>query len=580
MQPPMDLRVERNIAVPMRDGVVLRADVFRPEPDGRYPVLLCRTPYSKAFPAFADWLDPIRAASAGYVVVIQDVRGRFDSEGLFRPFHQEIDDGFDSVEWAARQPWSNGRVGMYGPSYLGATQWLAASAQAPNLQAIFPSLTASDYFDGWTFQGGAFALSFNIMWTAIALAVPELDRTSLPASEASAVRNQVFSVVFDHWPAFRHLPVRDLAAFAHDALVPFYREWLDHPQRDDFWESIDIEHAHPRIHTPALNLGGWFDIFVRGTLRNFTGMRANGPTGVARHGQRLLVGPWIHGAGLGGRAGQTAFGQSATIAAGDLHLRWFDRWLRDADNGVDREPPVRVFTMGVNRWQTFAAWPPPAARPTPYYLHGNGSAATANGDGVLSPDLPGDEPPDSLVYDPADPCPTVGGALYDSPMDLPAGQWDQSRIEARHDVLCYTSPILDGDFEVTGDVSAHLWVASSARDTDFTAKLVDVQPDGTPLNICDGIVRARYRAGFGMPVLLSPGIPAELTIDLAGTSHTFLTAHRVRIEVSSSNFPRFDRNTNTGGVIALDARPAVATNTVFHDRRHPSCIILPVVEHP
>lgn len=575
----LNIRVERNVAIPMRDGTTLRADVFRPEPEGRYPVLLSRTPYNKSMSGLAyNWFAPIRPASEGYVVVIQDVRGRFESEGRFNPFHQELDDGFDTVEWAARQTWSNGRVGMYGISYLGATQWLAAASQPPNLQAIFPSFTGSDFYDGWTYQGGAFELAFNLTWCAILLGIPELARAQVSDAERQQFAASLLQIAGDHWPMMRHLPVSDIPTFAHDVVAPYYKEWLQHPTRDAFWGPITVEAAHPKIHTPAYNLGGWFDLFIRGTLRNFSGMRANGPTDAARDGQKLIVGPWAHGTQLTTTTGHTLFGGSAQLLLEDLHMRWFDHWLKDVDNGLDREPPVRVFAMGENRWRDYSAWPPPEAVPTRYYLHSNGNAATARGDGALSLDLPAAEPADRFTYDPLDPTPTRGGSLFPMPLDVPPGQFDQSAVEARADVLCYTTPVLEKPVELTGPVEVHLWAASTARDTDFTAKLVDVQPDGTALNLCDGILRARYRSSFEAPALLVPGEPVELAIDLAGTCNVFLPGHRIRLEVSSSNFPRFDRNMNTGLDIATDATHIVATNTVLHDANHPSHVLLPVVE--
>jgi putative CocE/NonD family hydrolase len=339
----VDIRVERNVAVPMRDGTMTRADVFRPEPEGRYPVLLCRTPYDKSAANISyGWLQPIRPASEGYVVVIQDVRGRFQSEGTFRPFHQELADGFDTVEWCARQPWSNGRVGMYGLSYLGATQWLAAAAQPPNLQAIFPGLTGSDFFDGWTYQGGAFLLSFNLVWTAVFLAIPEVARYGLSEAGARDALAGLYGVAFDSWPALRHLPLAEVPAFANEVVAPYFREWLAHPARDAYWDAVSIENDHPRIHAPAFNLGGWFDLFIRGTLRNFRGMRADGPTEIARGGQKLMVGPWAHSTQLGATAGHSIFGSAAQVLVEDLQMRWFDHWLRDARlERVRRLAPAR-----------------------------------------------------------------------------------------------------------------------------------------------------------------------------------------------------------------------------------------------
>ncbi len=575
----MDIRVERNVAVPMRDGTVLRADVFRPEPEGRYPVLLSRTPYDKTSNGVSyGWMQPIRPASEGYVVVVQDVRGRFASEGTFKPFHQEIADGFDTVEWAARQPWSNGRVGMYGLSYLGATQWLAAASQPPNLQAIFPGVTASDYYDGWTYQGGAFILGFNLMWAHTAFALPEVMRGDIPDSEKQEILRGIYGVAFNHWPALKHLPLAELASIADPRVATYYKDWLAHPTRDDFWEAVNIEAHHPRIHTPALNLGGWYDLFIRGTLRNFSGMRSDGATDIARNGQRLVVGPWSHGTALQARTGNRVFGAAAALLLDELHLRWFNHWLKDEPNGVDRDAPVRVFTMGEDAWREYSEWPPAEAQEVSYYLHSNGAANTARGDGVLSTDGPGSERPDHFVYDPLNPCPTVGGALFPSPNDVPPGAFDQTPVEQRPDVLCYSTDVIQRPVRVVGPVRARIWMQSSATDTDFTAKLVDVEPDGTAWNLCDGMVRARYHAGFSSASPLPAG-PVELEIDLAGTANLFRAGHRIRLEISSSNFPRFDRNTNTGANIATDASIEVAFNTVLHDSTHPSRLVLFEVPH-
>lgn len=567
----MDIHVERNVAIPMRDGTLLRADVFRPAPEGEYPVLLTRLPYGKSTANLAyGWLQPIRPASEGYVVVIQDVRGRWASEGEFRPFEQEVNDGFDSVEWCASQPWSNGRVGMYGYSYYGATQWLAAMSQAPNLQCIFPGLTASDFYDGWTYRGGAFELGFNLTWTAALLAPPEITRLGLSPEEARAALAAVGGTVMDPWPALRTLPVGSIAAF-DSGVSPYFNEWLDRPDRDAFWDNVSIEGAHSRVRVPAFNLGGWYDLFIRGTLRNFAGMRSNGATPIARDGQKLLVGPWSHGSVLGANTGARCFGPAAQVLLEDLQMRWFDRWLKDIENGIDTEPPVRVFTMGANRWDTFSEWPPAESWPVRYYLHSAGGAATLNGDGTLSTSSPDDERADHFLYDPLNPCPTNGGALFPLPVDLPPGPFDQSGVEQRPDVLCYTTLPLEAEVQVTGTIEVTLWVASTATSTDFTAKLVDVLPDGTAYNLTDGVTRVRFQGPAGQP--------AQVTIDLAGTSNVFRPGHRVRLEVSSSNFPRFDRNTNRGDVIAADAGVEVATNTVFHDDAHPSHITLPVVTH-
>jgi putative CocE/NonD family hydrolase len=292
----------------------------------------------------------------------------------------------------------------------------------------------------------------------------------------------------------------------------------------------------------------------------------------------LLVGPWSHSTQLAARVGNRTFGPSAQVLLDDIHQRWFDHWLKDVPNGVEQEKPVRLFMMGANQWRDFSDWPPPDARVSKLYLHSNGEANGAGGDGALTGEMPGDEQPDRYSYDPTDPVPTVGGPLFPSPVDVPPGPFDQSSVERRPDVLCYTTPPLERDVTVAGPVSVELWIASTARDTDFTAKLVDVEPDGTAWNLCDGILRARYRDGFDRVTLLDPGTPVRISVDLAGTANVFRQGHRIRLEVSSSNFPRFDRNTNTGRVIATDGEHVVARNTVYHEAARPSSLTLFVVD--
>jgi putative CocE/NonD family hydrolase len=579
MPDSVSLRVETNLPVKMRDGVVLYADLYRPDSPGPFPVALQRTPYDKGAAGSMTNLDPMKAARNGYAVVIQDTRGRYTSEGEFYAFRDEINDGYDTVEWAAAQPWSTGKVGMYGASYVGATQWLAAVARPPHLAAIVPNVTASNYHEGWAYQGGAFELGFNVSWTLLQLTLANFGALSSAKSVPTEKRRDLIDAVNDMELSFRHLPTKDLPQL-QGGLADYYYDWLAHPEFDDYWKNLCIEDNHPRLNVPAYNIGGWYDIFLGGTIRNFLGMRANGGSDDAKRGQKLLIGPWQHGSRGGSVVGDHYFGLAADAMAADLdgvHFRWFDYWLKGIDNGVLDEPPVRVFVMGDNVWREEQEWPLARVQNTSYYLHSQGKANSSSGDGSLSPEAPGEEPPDVYLYNPADPVPTRGGGLCCNPYFAANGAFDQQDIEARPDVLVYSTPPLERDLEVTGPVTVTLWAATSQTDTDFTAKLVDVCEDGCARNLTDGIIRARYRDSSSQPSFLEPGRAYEYTIDLWATSNVFQRGHRIRVEISSSNFPRFDRNTNTGNVIAGDAEFKPALQTVMHDAQHPSHITLPVV---
>jgi putative CocE/NonD family hydrolase len=579
MPDSVSLRVETNLPVKMRDGIVLYADVYRPDSPGPFPVALQRTPYDKGAAGSMTNLDPMKAARNGYAVVIQDTRGRYTSEGEFYAFRDEINDGYDTVEWAAAQPWSTGKVGMYGASYVGATQWLAAVARPPHLAAIVPNVTASNYHEGWAYQGGAFELGFNVSWTLLQLTLANFGALSSAKSVPTEKRRDLIDAVNDMELSFRHLPTKDLPQL-QGGLADYYYDWLAHPEFDDYWKNLCIEDNHPRLNVPAYNIGGWYDIFLGGTIRNFLGMRANGGSDDARRGQKLLIGPWQHGSRGGSVVGDHYFGLAADAMAADLdgvHFRWFDYWLKGIDNGVLDEPPVRVFVMGDNVWRDEQEWPLARAQNTSYYLHSQGKANSSSGDGSLSPEAPGEEPPDVYLYNPADPVPTRGGGLCCNPYFAANGAFDQQDIEARPDVLVYSTAPLERDLEVTGPVTVTLWAATSQTDTDFTAKLVDVCEDGCARNLTDGIIRARYRDSSSNASFVEPGRVYHYTIDLWATSNVFQRGHRIRVEISSSNFPRFDRNTNTGNVIAGDAEFKPALQTVMHDAQHPSHITLPVV---
>ncbi len=552
--------IEKNVPATMRDRTVLRADVYHPRAPGRFPALLQRTPYSK---------NPARAAKEfselaghGFVVVVQDTRGRYMSDGVARP-HDEAEDGFDTIAWVAQLPYVNGKVGMFGGSYLATTQLLAATLKPPALVALFPASSYASRYD-MVFQGGAFYLSDGLSWN-LGQAVdvrrrvltPQLDRdgpVGLSDAESKEFRQQWL------W----HVPLKSIDALEIRKYAPGYFQMLAHPSYDDYWRTFDVAARHDQFQVPAYHLTGWYDTLLTGTLRNFTGLRAHAATEQARRYQRLVIGPWTHARPTleSTKIGDVDFGPHAGLDSQALMLRWFAFWLQGGDRAMIENAPVRIFVMGENRWRDEQEWPLARARSTPYFLGGNG---------MLSLESSGGESADRFVYDPADPVPTGAQGGYSR---TPS---DQRDIEKRKDVLGYSTEPLREAIEITGPIIVKLWAASSARDTDFTAKLVDVFPDGTARALTDGILRARYRDSKTQPALLTPGQPVEITIDVGATSNLFKAGHRIRVDISSSNFPRFDRNPNTGSVFGEDSKLLRAEQTVLHDTKHPSQIVLPVV---
>jgi putative CocE/NonD family hydrolase len=569
--------LQMNVPVKMRDGVVLRADVYRPEAKGEFPVLLERTPYNKQ--AHANF--GVQAASSGYIVVMQDVRGRFTSEGEWYPFKYESEDGYDTVEWAAALPYANGQVGMLGASYNGATQMLAAIAHPPHLAGICPVITASNYHDGWTYQGGAFELWFNGSWATL-LAQDTAHRYLQSVTDATEGDQ---TLPLSQYPLFNL--TTDLEKSGLTAkFAPYYLDWLAHPTFDDYWRRWSIEDHYADIQVPALTVAAWYDIFQGGALRNYMGMKMHAGNEAARQNQRLAVLIGGH-SGPGRKVGDTDFGPAADVTYDDITLSWYDFLFKGIKNDLSRQKPVRLFVMGANVWREEEAWPLARAIMTKYHLHSGGLANSIQGNGSLSEAGPTSETPDQYVYDPANPVPTTGGPLccdnsryplWSHASDhLPAGPQDQRSVELRKDVLIYSAAAFVHDTEVTGPVSLELYAKSSALDTDFTAKLVDVSPNGTAHNLTEGIVRARYRDSQVTPAMLVPGQFYKFTIDLWSTSNVFLAGHTLRLEISSSNFPRFDRNLNTGEDPRNAVRSLKATNTIAHDREHPSALILPIV---
>jgi putative CocE/NonD family hydrolase len=579
----VDLLISKNVQVPMRDGVQLATDVYRPAVDGRYPTIVNRLPYDKELPIVNFSFDVLRAARAGYAVVVQDSRGRYQSEGSFVPFADEAADGADTIEWAAAQSWSTGEVGMVGGSYFGATQWLAATQSPPALRAIAPFVTTDQYYESWAYQGGAFQLGFNLHWCLFSLGLGEVLRQITAGSAKPERLAELVEAIDDNDALYRRLPLVDMPELA--GLADYYQDWLAHPAYDEYWQADAPRESWSRITVPALNMGGWYDLFLKGTIANYLGMKEHGGSEQARGLQRLVIGPWAHGP-LSGWYPQRNFGFLSGTDAHDItgmQLRWFDQHLRGEDEGLEGDKPVQIFVMGADEWRDEVDWPLPGTEYVDWYLSSDGRANTAAGDGRLSPGGPVDSPEDVYLYDPRDPVPTVGGPTFLPGLfvGVNAGPRDQREVERRHDVLSYTSEPLTEQLTVIGPVELVLYASSSARDTDFTAKLIDVAPDGTAVNLADGILRARYRDSLSEPTLLAPGQVYQLRIDLVATANVFAAGHRVRLDVSSSNFPRFDRNTNTGGTIAAEGIDDVvqAVNRVHHTTTHPSRLVLPVIMH-
>jgi putative CocE/NonD family hydrolase len=563
-----------------RDGVTLRADVYRPAAPGRFPVLLSRLPYNKNLrprPGDIDYF-----VERGYGVIMQDTRGRFSSDGdEYYALIWEMPDGYDAVEWAASLPWADGNVGTMGQSYLGATQYLLAPSRPPHLKAMFPVSAAADFHQCWVYHtGGAFEFGWQIPY-AILMARDSLERQDLTAQLLATLERDLIPAptpfaqpLSDQ--AYRRLP---LMAWG-DLLRPVARyltDYLRHPEDGPYWWAINVERQHANINTPMYHVTSWYDIFLRGGLAHFCGLRQHAMSAAARTQQKILIGPWAHRfpytSPTSQGTGDIDFSPNARIELHETQLRWFDYYLKGINTGILEEAPVKIFVMGENVWRNEQEWPLTRTHYIPYYLHSQGQANSLRGDGRLDPVVPGEEPPDRYVYDPNEPVPTCGG----NTLIIPMGVQDQRQVETRQDVLVYTSVPLTTPLEVTGPLVVTLFAASSAPDTDFTAKLVDVRPDGYAQNLADGIIRARYRTSRMLPTLLTPDHVYELTIDLWATSHVFLPGHSLRLEIASSNFPRFDRNLNTGEDQATGIRWQTAEQTIFHDQRYPSHILLPVI---
>lgn len=568
------VRIDHDVPMQTRDGVTLRADVFRPDDSARRPAILSRTPYDKRNSWNSAYLDGVQAARAGYAYVIQDVRGRFASEGDYLPGQPEGKDGYDAVEWVASEPWCDGTVGMTGSSYLGRIQWQTALEQPPSLKAIAPAVIAAGPVSEWR-RAGVLDFEANVSWFSF-MAVEMVNRLEHQGQDVTEIRPMLERARRNIDEVLEFLPFKDVPHFnfpgiregfqarSSDALPPGIKT------EDDFFWDVS------RVTVPCFHAGGWYDIYSGSLFTAFNLMRERGGSDAARRGQHLLCGPWVHAGQLLAFNGGLHFGPTAN-AAGALaparQLAFFDRYLRGREVEI---PAVRYFVMGRNEWRDAEAWPLPETRWTRFHLSSGGHAQTAAGDGRLTHNAPGAEPPDRYLYDPRFPTPTTGGRNLPTGRLVP-GPLDQTHVERRPDILCYTTPELTEEMEITGPIALHLYASTSAIDTDFVAKLVDVYPDGAAYNIAEGVIRARYRNGLLSPAPVVPGEVNAYVIDMANVSNVFRKGHRLRLDVASSNFPRIDRNMNTGNPFGEDAEGVPAVQTVYHDAIYPSHLLLPVI---
>jgi len=565
-RPSNEIRIQRHIAVTMRDGVKLYVDLYLPAAPGRYPTIVWRTPYGVQRDGSHEAL--IRFAMNGYAVVAQDVRGRYESEGIWEPFRNEGKDGFDTIEWAAVQPFSNGKVATEGGSYNGHNQWQAATLNPPHLVAAFPALASTNIYANWLTMGGAFRLSFNYGWGVVRMPnrimLPQYWHTEAYAPEELKYENILM-----------HLPLKDGDLMSAGTAVQHYRDWIKHESYDDYWKSISDEEHFDKITVPVHTSGGWFDIFLGGTINGYVGMKNKGATPEARAGARMIIGPWGHGPTQS--FGGIDFTPAANVNQFETELRFFDYHLKGIKNGLEAEAPVKLFYMGVNKWRSEKDWPIPGTQYKELYLTSKGAANSVRGDGELSFKKPAASGVDTYRYDPQNPVPTTGGNNCCGTPTL-AGPRDQRQLERREDIVVYTSEFLQNALTIAGPVNVKLFASTDGPDTDWMIKLVDVYPDDTAMPVSEGILRAKFREGLDKIRLLTPNQVVEYTIELTATANVFKPGHRIRVDITSSNFPQFDRNPNTGEALGNSATIRVAQQSIHHGGSRLSHILLPVVQ--
>ena len=560
----------------MRDGIVLHADIHRPDTIDKYPAIITRTPYDriKSFSTQGSgYMDFPRMARAGYAVVVQDCRGTGSSEGEFHPWSPDDQaDGYDTVEWAVSQPWCNGNVGMYGASHLGFTQWAAAMAKPPHLKAICPAQCAAVIDESPYSKGGVIKWQMLVNW-CLNIMNTNLSRSQLSDALLISQRENIERIKNNLQEQYLVLPLSEVPVgkIEDQSMRNFFFDSLKYYDKSDYWQQLSGTVSLQDVAIPAFHIGGWHDheLAVGKVLADFMAMRQNSSSQNSGNNQKLLMGPWSHGLGLSSQVGELDFGLAASGEAIDMtgmHIQWFNYWLKSINSEFMSQPPIRIFVMGSNVWRSESEWPLARTKYVNYYLHSGGKANSRSGDGYLSVNLPLEDKPDSYLYDPHYPVPGHDMELKDA-----------QGSENRQDVLVYSTPVLQDDIEVTGPIEVKLFAASSAIDTDFTVRLLDVWPDEKAFVLVESIVRARYRDSLSDPQFMKPGQVYTFYIKAGSTSNVFKPGHRIRLDISSSSFPKYDRNTNTGQPIGQDSEIKTARQTVFHDKLYPSCVILPVI---
>ncbi len=589
-----EIRLEKSVLVPMRDGVRLSTDIYSPVGvAGPLPVVLIRLPYNKN--RYMNLRSPGSIAhffaGHGYHVVVQDMRGRYESEGEYTVSAADRDDGYDAIEWLTKQTWNTGKVGTYGCSYLGENQIQLAATLHPNHTAAIPQSAGGGYRGtGRQFafiDGGVPELASGLGWFWFAGSKLFWQRPQGISDEDF----RSYAGLFEPWPhvkgldfqkAFLHLPTIDIMKH-YGGDKTDYEDFYSKGPHDPYWDDLNYADDNDRFDVPALHVNSWYDGASNETMILFNLFRTNAVSDRARDNQFAIISPTAHcGSELHPDWENAVIGKRPV---GDIskdyfriYLDWFDHWLKGKDNGITEMPKFQYYAMGTNEWRSADSWPLKNTEYQTFYLHSDGNANKAGNLTLEAPTLA--EETDKYIYNPADPVPTKGGAICCISKDAAtAGSYDQAETEARPDVLVYTSAALTEDMEITGPLRAILYVSSSAKDTDFTVKLVDVNPDGSSFNIQDSILRARYREGYDKQVFMEPGRVYKLEIDLHATGNVFLKGHRIRLQVSSSNFPRFVRNLNTGGNNYDETEWVVANNAIHHSKEYPSHIILPMIKN-
>jgi len=556
-----DAKVERDVPVPMRDGVVLRANVFRPEGEGPWPVLVMRTPYGKDGKKFETHV------KAGYIVVCQDARGRYKSDGQFESFVRfqthDAEDGYDTVEWAAKLPGATGKVGTFGGSYNAFLQWRLAPLRPPSLAAMAASSIPAHMTD---LEGpGTIRPARRLRWWNATISPDLRLRAGRPGPHTAAEATKIWKAG-EGERLLHFLPWLQLPDSVFEDEAEPVRYWLRHPDTDP-WQ---LDKGCKEIAVPNLDIIGWAD-HCNGSIDLHQAMVKHGRTRSARQGQRMIIGPWGHASRGRRKVGDFDFGPAAALDVAQTEIRWFDSWLKGKTNGVGQEAPVKIFVMGANRWRDESEWPPRRAKRMELFLASDGAANTPSGDGRLTAKPPGRSGEDHYRYDPRDPVLTLWAKTS---FMVPN---DQRPLSNRQDILVYQTEPLDQPLEVTGYPEVILYAASSAPDTDFFARLIDVSPDGMARDVSMGMVRARYRNSQAKPKFLKPGRVTRFTIKLRTTSNEFQPGHWIRLDITSSDFPNYDRNHNTAADQNADATLMTADQTVHHGGQWKSKLILPVI---